>query len=261
MGIPILLGRGLAAADTQGSPRVAVVNQTFVHNYFPNDLPVGHSLKVGNDEWQIVGVCADAKYTDVRIDVPATVYFSYRQSGTRSAYFAVRTALPPLALVPAVRKAVAAINPNVPLSDITTQAAVRDQRISQEWMFATLVSALAGLAALLACIGLFGLMAYNVAGRTAEFGVRIALGATSRDIARPIIRESLLLVGAGLAVGIPCALVLARVVQSQLYGIEPYDPRTFIAGAILLLAGALIATGLPVRRAMKVDPMVALRTE
>ena len=261
MGIPVLIGRGLTAADTQGAPRVAVVNQTFVHNYFPNDLPVGHTVKVDNDEWQIVGVCGDAKYTDVRGDVPATVYFSYRQSGTSSAYFAVRTALPPLALVPAVRKAVAAINPNVPLSDITTQAAVRDQRISQQWMFATLVSALAGLAVLLACIGLYGLMVYNVVGRTAEFGVRMALGATNRDIAWPIVREALLMVGAGLAVGVPAALALARVVKSHLYGIAPHDPMTFAAGAILLLAVALVACWLPARRALKVDPLVALRAE
>lgn len=261
MGIPVLLGRGLTAADTQGAPRVAVVNQTFVHNYFPNDLPVGRTLKVDHDEWQIVGVCGDAKYTDVRGDVPATVYFSYRQSGTSSAYFAVRTALPPLALVPAVRKAVAAIDANVPLSDITTQAAVRDRRISQEWMFATLVSALAGIALLLACIGLYGLTAYNVVGRTAEFGVRMALGATNRDIVWPIIREALLMVGAGLAIGIPCALTLARVVESHLYGIAPHDPTTFVAGTVLLLAVALVAAGLPARRATKVDPIIALRAE
>jgi predicted permease len=261
MGIPVLLGRGLTAADTRGAPRVAVVNQTFVHNYFPNELPIGQALKVDNDEWQIVGVCGDAKYTDVKLDVPATVYFSYRQCATSSAYFAVRTALPPLALVPAVRKAVAAIDGNVPLSDITTQAAVRDQRISQEWMFATLVSALAGLALLLACIGLYGLMSYNVARRSGEIGVRMALGATSRDIVRPIVREALMLVGAGLAVGIPGALALARVVRHQFYGIAPHDPLTFVAGAILLLAIALVAAWLPAQRAMKVDPIVALRAE
>jgi ABC-type antimicrobial peptide transport system permease subunit len=240
---------------------VAVVNQTFVHNYFPNELPIGQALKVDNDEWQIVGVCGDAKYTDVKLDVPATVYFSYRQCATSSAYFAVRTALPPLALVPAVRKVVAAIDGNVPLSDITTQAAVRDQRISQELMFATLVSALAGLALLLACIGLYGLMSYNVARRSGEIGVRMALGATSRDIVRPIVREALMLVGAGLAVGIPGALALARVVQHQFYGIAPHDPLTFVAGAILLLAIALVAAWLPAQRAMKVDPLVALRAE
>jgi ABC-type antimicrobial peptide transport system permease subunit len=128
-------------------------------------------------------------------------------------------------------------------------------------MFATLVSALAGLALLLACIGLYGLMSYNVARRSGEIGVRMALGATSRDIVRPIVREALMLVGAGLAVGIPGALALARVVRHQFYGIAPHDPLTFVAGAILLLAIALVAAWLPAQRAMKVDPIVALRAE
>jgi len=202
-------------------------------------------LKVGNAEWQIVGVCRDAKYTDIKIDAPPTVYFSYRQSGTSSACFAVRTALPPLAIVAAVRQAVGAIDANVPLAGITTQEAIRDGQIAQERMFATLVGALAGLAVLLACIGLYGLLAYDVARRTSEIGIRMALGAQRVDIARPILREALLLAAAGLAVGVPAAIALAQLVKSQLYGVAPVDPLSLIIGAALLLAVALFAAWLP----------------
>ena len=261
MGIPLRLGRGLDAADAAGATKVVVVNDTFVRKYFSNENPVGQTLKVGNAEWQIVGVCRDAKYTDIKIDAPPTVYFSYRQSGTSSACFAVRTALPPLAIVAAVRQAVGAIDANVPLAGITTQEAIRDGQIAQERMFATLVGALAGLAVLLACIGLYGLLAYDVARRTSEIGIRMALGAQRVDIARPILREALLLAAAGLAVGVPAAIALAQLVKSQLYGVAPVDPLSLIIGAALLLAVALFAAWLPARRATKVDPMVALRAE
>jgi predicted permease len=261
MGIPLRLGRGLTAADAEGAPKVVVVNETFVRSYFPNENPLGQMVKVGNSEWQIVGIYRDAKYGDIKIDVPPTVYFSYRQSGTSSAYFAMRTALPPLSIVSAARKAVAAVDPNVPLADITTQEAVLDRRIAPERMFATLVSALAGLAVLLACIGLYGLLAYNVARRTSEIGIRLALGAQQGDISRPILREALLLAVAGLAIGVPAALALAQLVKSQLYGVAPADPLTLIAGALLLLVIALLAAWLPARRAARVDPLVALRSE
>jgi predicted permease len=261
MEIPLILGRGFTSSDTDGSPKVVVVNQTFVRKYFTDENPIGQTLKVGDDEWRIAGVCRDAKYADIKADAPPTVYFSYRQSAMETAYFAVRTALPALTLVPAARKAVAAIDPNVPLADVTTQEAVRNSQISQERMFATLVGALAGLAVLLACIGLYGLMAYNVTRRTGEFGVRMALGATSHDIAWPIVREALLLVGAGLAVGVPSALALAHVVENQLYGVAPHDPMTFVAGAVLLLTLALVACWLPARRATKVNPLEALRAD
>ena len=189
------------------------------------------------------------------------MYFSYRQNGLGSGYLAVRTALPPLAIVSAARRAVAAIDPNIPLADITTQEAVRDSKISQERMFATLVSALAALAVLLACIGLYGLMAYNVTRRTSEIGVRMALGAQPRDVARSVLREALLLAGVGVLVGVPAALGVAQLIKSQLYAVPAYDPLTFAAGTFVLLAVAVIAAWLPARRASRIDPMVALRAE
>jgi ABC-type antimicrobial peptide transport system permease subunit len=156
---------------------------------------------------------------------------------------------------------VAAIDPNVPLLSVTTQEAARDETLRQERMFATLVGALAGVAVLLACIGLYGLLAYNVARRTSEFGIRSALGAQSSDIARSIVREALGLATVGIAIGVPAAIALAQIIRNQLYGVAPSDPLTFISGALLLLVVAALAAWLPARRATKVDPLEALRAE
>ena len=259
--IPVLQGRGFTAADTDTAAKVVVVNEAFIRKYLPNDYPIGQIFKQGKNEWQIVGVCGDAKYNNLKLEVPPTVYHSFRQTRMGSAYFAVRTALPPLALVPAVRKAVMEVDPNIPLSDITTQEQVRDRNISHERLFATLCSALAMLTVLLSCIGLYGLMAYNVARRTGEIGIRMALGATRQHIAGPILREALWLAILGVAVGVPVALGLMRLIKSQLYGVAATDPLTLTGAGILLLQVALLSAWIPARRAAKVDPIVALRCE
>jgi len=261
LGIPVVFGRSFTPADTAGAPRVVVVNETLARRYFVDEPPLGQVLKFGRDEWTVIGVSQDARYTDIRDGAPAIVYFSFRQSRIPTASFALRTAQPPLSLVPAARKAVAAIDPNVPLLSVTTQEAARDETLRQERMFATLVGALASLAVLLACIGLYGLLAYNVARRTSEFGIRSALGAQSGDIARSIVYEALGLAAAGIAVGVPTAIALAQIIKNRLYGVTPTDPLTFISGALLILAVAALACWLPARRAAKVDPMEALRAE
>jgi len=269
MGIPVLQGRGLSAADAEGAPEVVVVNETFAREYSPDRNPVGRTVHILMYDWRIVGVCRDAKYLNVKEAAPPTVYFPFRQisympsmrNNYRNAYFALRTALPPMALTTAARKAVAAIDPNVPLANITTQDAVRDRNINQERLLATLCGALAGLALLLSCIGLYGLMAYHVARRTREFAIRMALGASRRNIADPILREALLLAALGVAIGVPVALTLARFIKSQLYGVAPTDPVTLIGAGVLLIAVAVLAAWIPARRAAKVDPVAALRHE
>jgi predicted permease len=261
LGIPIVLGRSFTPADTAGAPRAVVVNETLARKYFGDEPPLGQVLKFGRDEWTVIGVSRDTRYADIRDEAPAIVYFSFRQSRIPTASFALRTVQPPLSLVQAARKAVAAIDPNVPLLTVTTQEAARDETFRQERMFATLVGALAGVAVLLACIGLYGLLAYNVARRTSEFGIRSALGAQSGDIARSIVYEALGLAAAGIAVGVPTAIALAQIIKNRLYGVTPTDPLTFISGALLILAVAALACRLPARRAAKVDPMEALRAE
>ncbi len=261
MGIPLLIGRGFTNADTKNAPKAIVVNEIFVQRYMPDGYPIGEILRTGETDWQIIGVCADAKYTGIKEEVPPTVYYSYRQDPIGSAFMYINTALPPASIVKAARRALSGIDPNVPLTDIATQRQMRDRRITQEWMFAILCGSLSILAVLLSCIGLYGLMAYNVTRRTNEIGVRMALGATRGRIAWPILREALLMSVLGVFIGGLGAFGLTWFIRSQLYGVEPNDPVTFIlAGAALLLVGVL-AAWLPARRAAKVDPMDALRYE
>ena len=176
-------------------------------------------------------------------------------------YFEVRSVLPALALAPAIRKVVAAVDPKIPVADLRTQQQLLDNSVLPERLFASLCSFLALLAVLLSYIGLFGLMAYNVARRSGEIGIRMALGARPGDVARPIVREALLLAAAGLAAGVPIALALARIIRGALYGVEPYDPTTIVGGSVILLVIAGLAAWIPARRAAKIDPITALRCE
>jgi predicted permease len=264
MSIPLLAGRDFTVSDNASGQLVAVVNETFARRFFGGENPVGQTFRLQDGTaraFQIVGYCRDAKYNQVRAEVPPLVYWSQRQRPQGDVTFELRSALPPLALVPAVRKAVSALDANLPLSRIKTQEQQVEQSLAADRLFASLGGAFAFLAVLLSCIGLYGLMAYNVARRIPEFGIRIALGARSSDISGPIARESLLLGGIGVAVGVFMVLTLSRLVRSQLYGIEPHDPLTMGAAVVALLGVAAGAAWVPARRASRVDPMVAMRTE
>ena len=236
MNIPFLLGRGFRTADTAGATRVVVVNRAFATKYFPNGNAVGAPMKVGSDYWQIVGVCGDAKYFDLKAEPPPTVYFSFRQDPLGSGCFALRTPLPVAAVVKAAREAVLAVDPSIPVFSVTTQAQVRNQAFSQERLFALLCGALAVLAVLLSCIGLYGLTAYNVTRRRGEIGIRMALGATRRKIACLVLREALLLGGVGVAIGIPVALAVSQLIKNQLYGVA-FDRSHHIHPGGCYLAG------------------------
>jgi predicted permease len=262
MGIPLLRGRGLSAADTADASRVIVVNETFVRKYFPDQDPIGHTISTWRSDWRIVGVCGDAKYQNIREPVPPTIYIPFRQFPLRyGAFFVARTALPPMALATAVRKAVAAIDPGVPVARLTTQEDLIAGTINRERLFATLCTALAVFALVLCCIGLYGLLSFNVAHRTGEIGVRMALGAQRGDVARTIVREALVLAALGFGVGLPAAFAVTRLIRSQLYGVEPTDPATLILVTVALGTVAILSAWLPARRAAKVDPMEALRYE
>jgi predicted permease len=264
LGIPMLRGRDFAASDSAAAPPVAVINQTFAHTFFPDEDPLGRTFLVGGGNqrpYTIIGIVRDAKYDSLRAAVPPVVFFPEQQMERSAMVFEVRSTLPPLSLVPAARRAIAALNPDVPLSAIQTQTQLISQSVDLDRLVAGLCSGLAGLALMLACIGLYGLMACNVVRRTGEIGVRMALGATGRGIAAALLREAFWLAAAGLALGLPAALALARLVRSQLYGITPSDPLTLALGVGVLLTVTLLAAWLPARRASRVDPMVALRSE
>ncbi len=262
MGIPLLQGRALRTGDGAGTFKAIVVNETFARKYLPNENPIGQSVAFLHGDWQIVGVCGDTKYANLKDEAPPTAYLSFRQIPLNyRTSFAVRTALPPLGLTRVICKTVAAINPAIAVSRIVTQAQLRDGNISQERLFATLCGGLAGLALMLSCIGLYGLMAYNVARRTSEIAIRMAVGAPAGLISGSFLREALLLTAIGMGAGLPVVLAVTQLIKSQLYGLPPNDPIVLVIVTTVLLTVALLAAWLPARRAAKVDPMEALRSE
>ncbi|HZY62463.1 MAG TPA: ABC transporter permease [Edaphobacter sp.] len=264
--IPILYGRDFNSADTSTSPLVAVINQANAKKFFPNIDPVGKTFDSGSEDYKriyrIIGVAADAKYDQLRGDLPATFYTLYRQSKDRQYMtYAVRTQLPLETILPAIRRAIGDIDKDLPLRDIRTQDEQIEASISQERLFATLTAGFGFLALVLACIGIYGIMAYNVARRTNEIGIRMALGAESRRVLMMVLRESSWLAAVGIAAGLAAAFGLTRFVRTMLYGLQPTDLTTLIAAAVILLAVTLAAAYGPARRASRVDPMQALRHE
>ena len=221
-------------------------------------------LNQGDPEtiYQIIGVSADAKYDRIQGDPPPTFYTLYRQAkGEQFITYTIKTQLSPAAIVPALRNAVESIDKDLPLRDIRTQTEQIEDSISQQRLFATLTAGFGVLALVLACIGIYGIMAYNVARRTSEIGVRMALGARARQVLWICLRESSSLAVFGIIIGLAAAFGLTRFVRSMLYGLEPTDPATFIPAAVLLLAIAVAAGYGPARRASRIDPMQALRHE
>jgi predicted permease len=260
MGIRLLRGRGPTAGDGGDAPKAIVVNETFARRYFPGEDPIGHSINTWRAKWQIVGVCGDARYQNVRDPVPPTVYIPFRQFPLRfGAYFVVRTQLPPMALAGAVRGAVAAIDPGVPVAHLTTQDQLIDRTIGTERLFATLCGGLAGFALLLCCVGLYGLLSFNVARRTREIGLRMAIGARPRDVARGILGEASILATIGAGCGLPVVLAVNQLIRSQLYGVKPTDPLTLTIVTATLGIVTVVAAWLPARGAARLDPMLALR--
>jgi len=271
MEVPMLAGRPLKAQDNARAPRVAVVNQTFANQYFPNENPVGKRFTFDDrkpDEIEIVGLVKDAKYTSQRDEIPPTAYIPWRQEFFfNSGSFEVRTAGDPMATVTAIRQVVREVEPNLPLNNIRTQLEQADQTLAMERLFAKLVTLFGLLAQLLAAIGLFGVLAYSVAQRTREIGIRMALGADRRDVLKLILRQGMTLVLLGVAVGLASAYGLTKYLERRmklsqlLYGVQLSDPLTYGMITVLLTLVALGACFIPARRATRVDPMTALRHE
>ncbi len=277
--IPLLRGRGFTAQDDERTPKVAIVNQDFARRFFPNDDALGKRIREGDfkNETEIIGIVADTKYNSQRDDIEPLLYTPWRQAGDAigEMYFALRTTGEPTALVAAARQAVRDLDSNLPVTEVTTQAARAQATLGQERLYARLLSFFGALALLLAAIGLSGVLAYSVAQRTQEIGVRMALGAQPTNVLRLVIWQGMKLVLLGLAVGALGGYALKRWMSSQsfgrntwqrqmldqLYGVSGTDPLTFVVIATLLTLAALVACWLPARRASQVDPLEALRHE
>jgi len=267
LGLPALAGRVLDERDNEAAPKVAVVNQTLARNAFGEDNPLGKVLRFGSDakprDFQIVGVVSDVKYNDLRTPAPPTAYFSHLQAidGASFMTFQVRTRTDPEAVLPSLREAVAAVDSSIPITRIDTLAQRIDRALLFERMFSRLTGSFAVLALVLVCVGLYGTMSYFVARRTNEIGIRMALGAQPVGVFRMVLGEGLKLTSAGVVVGLAGAAFGARLISSTLFEIPALDPLTFFVVGALLIAIGLFACYVPARRAMKVDPMVALRYE
>ena len=251
----------------QPAPVPVLVNQAFVKKYFPNQNPVGRQMGNAQEDepatgpqpgYLIVGIAGDTKYSRLRRDIMPTIFLPLVGN---SAHFELRTAGDPTALVKQVRAIVSQADDNLPLFDVRTQAQQIDQALYQERLMSRLSSFFAFLALALACVGLYGLLSYEVARRTRELGIRMALGAQRRNLVRLVMRQGLLLVFVGAAVGTGAAIGLSRLMASMLFNVHPSDPVTYANVAILLLLVALAACYIPARRAASIDPMQALRTE
>jgi len=264
MEIPLLSGRGFEPQDQADAPRVALVNQTMARELFGEDSPLGRrfgSSPEERDEVEIIGVVRDTRYDQVREPAPPTTFRSAVQSPLGNATFSVRTDGPPGRLIPAVREAVRQVDPRLPITGVSTQAAEVEQRLGDERLYAVAYTTFGGLATLLAGIGLFGLASYGVTQRTNEIGIRMALGAQASSIARLVLGESLVLVAIGVVAGVGTVLVAGRLVTSLLFGLAPTDPLTMLQATALLVVVAGVASYLPARRAARIDPLVALQDE
>ncbi|HXW07136.1 MAG TPA: ABC transporter permease [Vicinamibacterales bacterium] len=264
MGIPLVAGRGFTGRDDETAPKVVVINQTAARKYFPDRDPLGQrfgsSIETAS-QLEIVGVLRDVKYNSVRDEAPPTMYIPYRQTRLGNAVFEIRTAVAPAGTIGAIREAVRQVDPNLPLQDVSTQIEQVERRFQQEKLFAQAYALFGGIALLLAAIGLFGLMSYNVSRRTGEIGIRMALGAQRSDVLRLVMRESMILVGIGVVIGLAVALGASRFVATLLYNLAPTDGMSMALAVTVMVTVSALAGYLPARRAARVDPMVALHHE
>ena len=263
MQIPIVLGRDFNERDVADPEASAIINETAAKKYWPNENPIGQRLGQSLEEsgkTEIIGVIRDTKYDSVRDAAPATMYTPIR-AGTRSLTVMVRSAADPASLTETVRSAMQQVDPDVPMTGITTQSDQVEARFAQERLFALAYSLFGALALLLACIGLFGLMSYSVSRRTNEIGIRMALGAQRAGVVSMVLRESMIMVAIGVAIGLAGALASGRFVESVLFGLSTTDLWTIGTAIAVTILVSLAAGYLPARRAARVDPMVALRYE
>jgi predicted permease len=271
MGIPILAGREFNESDTAGAPKVGILSESLARKAFPGQNPIGRRFlahfnsgeRTPGDLIEVVGICGDTRYWSLKQDPVGMFYQPYQQTPNLDfgATYEVRTSLSPSAIAPSLRKAVQSIDPDLPLQDIRTQQEQIDASMQQERIIAALTASFGVLALVLASVGVYGVMAYSVAQRTSEIGIRMALGARPREVLTMILREATWIALVGITCGIGATVLSTRLVTSLLFGLHPNDPVILATSALLLAAIAMAASWIPARRAASIEPMQALRHE
>jgi len=263
MGMRLVAGREFNELDNENSPRVVIISEATARRHFPNEDPIGKRIGNGRpDGWrEIVGVTDDVKHFGLNQDARVSMFFPDRQQPARGMFIVARTAADPLSLASALRGAVAAMDKNLAVSNISSMEEITARSIGQERFTLLLLGVFSALAMLLAMAGIYGVMSYAVELRTREIGVRVALGAQTRDVLKLVVAQGMALALAGVGIGLASALALTRFIKGLLFGVGATDPATFAGVAALLTLVALVACYVPARRAAKVDPMVALRCD
>ena len=264
LGVPVLAGRDFADSDNATSPHVGIINEQFAKRFFPGQNPLGHVIGPDNGMYQmtIVGVVKDHKYRSIaETPIPMAWYMYAQIPIIGQMHVEMRVHGDPMAILPSARKALQQIDPNLPLIQSITQRAQYDLTISQQTLFARLAGFFGLLAVVLVATGLYGTLAYRVNNRTVEIGVRIAVGAPRSQVIWMVVRESVVLTAAGLIAGIPLALLVGKALTSILYGVTPFDAASYAVAALGVAMVAIAASAIPARRAARVDPLTALRSE
>jgi predicted permease len=266
MGIPLMAGREFTAADVFGAPKVAVVNQTFAKKFNLGDNPIGKHFATGGPnakpDIQIVGLVQDAKYSDVKRVVPPQYFLPYKQEERLGyGYFYIRTATPPEQMLSAIPGVMRRLDASLPIGELKTMEQQIRETVSEDRIISTLSLAFAVLATVLAAIGLYGVLAYTVAQRTREFGLRMALGADGTNVRNIVMKQVGQMAIAGGLIGIAIAIGVGRLAQSLLFEIQGHDPLVLTLSAVALGVVAIGAGFIPAMRASKIDPMNALRYE
>ncbi len=265
MGIPLVRGRDFSEQDKADSARVVIVSEKTARHFWPGENPIGKRLKPGstsrNIPWiEIIGVVKDVRQNDFVSEPKMQMYMPYQQLNSFAPNaLVVRTNVEPLSLAGAVRNAIWAVDKDQPVSNLRSMDEIVSEAVARQRFSMLLLGIFAALAMVLAAVGIYGVMSYSIAQRTREIGLRIALGAQKSDVLKMILRQGLRFVAAGLAIGLAASFVLTRVMASLLFGISATDPATFVSISLVLIAVALLASYIPAVRAMKIDPMLALR--
>ena len=264
LGVPILSGRDFTDSDTPTSPHVGIINEEFAKRFLPNQNPLGHIIGSDNGQYQmtIIGVVKNHKYRSIDEEPIPMAWYMYAQIPIIGKMdVELRVHGEPLAILPAARRAIQQFDPDLPLIRPMTQRAQFDLTISNQRLFAKLAGAFGILAVALVATGLYGTLSYRVNTRTAEIGVRMALGAQRKQVVWMILRDSLILTSVGVAIGIPFAMLIGHALASSLYGVGELDPLNFLSAVIGVSLVALAASAIPAGRAASIEPLTALRTE